>query len=261
MDLGLKGKNALITGGSQGIGFAIAKALAEEGCNVAIGARGREHLDKAVKELGTFGVKVVPVTVDFMTEQGCREFVDAATAALGGCDVLVNNVGGMVPGTLDSLTAEQWKEAIDRNLMSYIHTTKFAIPHLKKSQAGRVLNISGISGTMLFPGALSTTLSNAAIIGFNKLMANDLAPFNILVNNLCPGTVDVESWGPRAERMAKARGKTVDEVRGALSGMSMLNRLGRPEEMGWIAAFLVSEKNSYMTGTTVESCGGATKYI
>ena len=261
MDLGLKNKNALITGGSQGIGLAIAKALAAEGCNVAIGARGRERLDQAAAELSKFGVKAVPIVVDFMTEEGCRTFVDSAVAALGGCDILVNNVGGMVPGTLESLTQEQWKEAIDRNLMSYIHTTKFAIPHLKKSKAGRVLNISGISGTMLFPGALSTTLSNAAIIGFNKLMANDLAPFNILVNNLCPGTIDVESWGPRAERMAKARGKTVDEVRGALAGMSMLNRLGRPEEMGWIAAFLVSEKNSYMTGTTVESCGGATKYI
>jgi 3-oxoacyl-[acyl-carrier protein] reductase len=261
MDLGLKNKNALITGGSQGIGFAIAKALAEEGSNVAIGARGREHLDKAAKELGKYGVKVVPITVDFMTEQGCREFVDAATGALGGCDILINNVGGMVPGTLESLTPEQWKEAIDRNLMSYIHTTKFCIPHLKNSKTGRILNISGISGTMLFPGALSTTLPNAAIIGFSKLMANDLAPFNILVNNLCPGTIDVESWGPRAERMAKARGKAVEEVRGTLAGMAMLNRLGRPEEMGWIAAFLVSEKNSFMTGTTVESCGGATKYI
>jgi NAD(P)-dependent dehydrogenase (short-subunit alcohol dehydrogenase family) len=130
-----------------------------------------------------------------------------------------------------------------------------------ETKAGRVLNIPGISGTMLLPGALSTTLPNAAIIGFSELMANDLTPFNILVNNLCPGTIDVESWGPRAERMAKARGTTVDQVRNAFAGMSMLNRLGRPEEMGWIAAFLVSEKNSYMTGTTIESCGGATKYL
>jgi 3-oxoacyl-[acyl-carrier protein] reductase len=261
MDLGLLGKKALITGGSQGIGFAIAKALAEEGCNVAIGARGRERLDQAAAQLSKLGVKAVPITADFITEEGCRTFVDSAVAALGGCDILVNNVGGMVPGTLESLTPEQWKEAIDRNLMSYVYTTKFAIPHLKKAKAGRVLNISGISGTMLLPGALSTTLPNAAIIGFSKLMANDLAPFNILVNNLCPGTIDVESWGPRAERMAKARGTTVDQVRNAFTGMSMLNRLGRPEEMGWVAAFLVSEKNSYMTGTTIESCGGATKYL
>jgi 3-oxoacyl-[acyl-carrier protein] reductase len=261
MDLGLTGKNALITGGSQGLGLAIAKALAEEGCNVAIGARGRKNLEKAAAELSKTGVKVVPISVDFMSEEGCRTFVEQATATLGGCDILVNNVGGMVPGTLETMTSEQWQEALNRNLMSYVHTTKFAIPHLKKSRAGRILNISGISGTMLFPGALSTTLPNAAIIGFNKLMAHDLAPFNILVNNLCPGTIDVESWGPRAERMAKARGTTVDQVRSSLAGMTMLNRLGRPEEIGWIAAFLVSEKNSYMTGTTVESCGGATKYL
>lgn len=261
MDLGLANKNALVTGGSQGLGYAIARALAEEGCNVAIGARGAERLKQAADDLRALGVKVAAIQVDFQSEDGCRSFVDQAVAALGGCDILVNNVGGMVPGTLDSLTAEQWKEAIDRNLMSYIHTTKFAIPHLKTSQAGRILNVSGISGTMLFPGALSTTLPNTAIIGFSKLMANDLAPFNILVNNICPGTIDVESWGPRAERMAKTRGKTVEEVRGTLAGMAMLNRLGRPEEVGALAAFLVSAKNSYMTGTTVECCGGATKYI
>jgi 3-oxoacyl-[acyl-carrier protein] reductase len=261
MDLGLKGKNALISGGSQGIGFAIAKALAEEGCNVAIGARGRERLDKAAAELKKLGVKVAPIAVDFMTEQGCREFVEQAVAALGGCDILVNNVGGMVPGTLDSLTAEQWKEAIDRNLMSYVYTTKFAIPHLKKSKAGRILNISGYSGTQLLPGALSTTLPNAAIIGFNKLMANDLAQFNITVNNLCPGQINTESWGPRLQKMAQVRGTTPEAVHKSFADQAMLKRWGEPEEMGWIAAFLVSEKNSFMTGTTVESCGGITKYL
>jgi 3-oxoacyl-[acyl-carrier protein] reductase len=261
MDLGLKGKNALITGGSQGIGFAIAKALAEEGCNVAIGARGRERLDQAAGALAKLGVKAVPIVADFMTEDGCKHFVESAVAALGGCDILVNNVGGMVPGTLESLTPAQWKEAIDRNLMSYVYTTKFAIAHLKKSKAGRILNISGYSGTQLLPGALSTTLPNAAIIGFNKLMANDLAQFNILVNNLCPGQINTESWGPRLEMMAKVRGTTAEDVRNTFSASTMLKRWGEPEEMGWIAAFLVSEKNSYMTGTTVESCGGVTKYI
>jgi 3-oxoacyl-[acyl-carrier protein] reductase len=261
MDLGLKGKNALITGGSQGLGLAIAKALAEEGCNIVIGARGKEKLDQAAAELAKSGVKVVPLSVDFMSEAGCREFVEQAVAALGGCDILVNNVGGMVPGTLNTLTPDEWQEALNRNLMSYVYTTKFAIPHLKKSKAGRILNISGISGTMLLPGSLTTTLPNAAIIGFNKLMANDLAPSNILVNNLCPGVIDVDAWPARAERMAKARGVTVEDVNKSMAGLAMLNRMGRPEEMGWIAAFLVSEKNSFMTGTTVESCGGATKYL
>ncbi len=259
MNLGLKNKNALITGGSQGIGFGIAKTLAEEGCNVAIGARGRERLEQAAAELSKLGVKAVPISVDFMTEGGCHNFVDNAVAALGGCDILVNNVGGTIPGNLATFTAEEWREIVNINLMSYVYTTKFAVPHLKNSKAGRILNISGVSGRMLSPGAYSTTLTNSAIIGFTKLAANELAPFNVLVNSLAPGTVNTESWGPRAERMASLRGTTVDQVRKALAGMSLLNRLAEPEEMGWIAAFLVSEKNSYMTGTTVESGGGRDK--
>lgn len=259
MDLGLKRKIALITGASQGIGFAIAKALAEEGCHVGLGARGRGRLDQAAAELAELGVRAVPIAVDLMTEEGCARFVSEAVTALGACDILVNNVGGTVPGTLATFSAENWREIIDSNLMSYVYTSKFAVPHLKKSTAGRVLNISGVSGRLLSPGAYSTTLTNAAIIGFNKLLAHDLAPFNILVNSLVPGTTNTESWGPRAERVAKMRNTTVEQVRAALAGMSLLNRLAEPAEIGAIAAFLVSERNSYMTGTTVESGGGRDK--
>lgn len=246
MDLGLHGKNALITGCCRGIGLAIANVLAEEGCNVALGACGRDDVDTAAATLSRRGVKAVPISADFTTEVGCRTFVDSAVAALGGCDILVNNTGRAVAGTLESITSEQWKDAINAGLMSYVYTTKFAIPHLRKARAGRVLNVSGISGTMLIPGTFSTSLPNAAIIRFGKLMANDLAPYKVLVNTLCPGTVE---------------GTPVDQNVKALVQMTMLNRLGRPEEIGWIAAFLVSEKNSYMTGTTIESCGGATKYL
>ncbi len=230
MNLGLKNKNALVTGGSQGIGLAIAKTLAEEGCNVAIGARGRGRLEQAAADLSKLGVRAVPISVDFMTETGCRSFVDSAVASLGGCDILVNNVGGTIPGNLATFTAEKWQEIIDINLMSYVYTTKFAMPHLKKSKAGRILNISGVSGRMLSPGAYSTTLTNSAVIGFTKLAANDLAPFNVLVNSLAPGTVNTESWGPRAERMATLRGTTVDQVRKTLAGMSLLNRLANPRK-------------------------------
>ena len=260
MDLGLKNKNALITGGSQGIGFAIAKALAEEGCNVAIGARGRERLARAAAELSKLGVKAVPIAVDFTIEEGCRTFVENAVAALGGCDILVNNVGGTIPGTLASFTTEKWREIIDINLMSYVFTTNSAVPYLKKSKAGRILNISGVSGRMLSPGAYSTTLSNAAIIGFTKLVANDLAPFNVLVNSLAPGTVNTESSrDPRAESIAKVKCAAHPFIKyeKRLPECSPLNRLAEPDEMGWMAAFLVSEKNSYMTGTTVESGGRA----
>ncbi|HUT48122.1 MAG TPA: SDR family oxidoreductase [Alphaproteobacteria bacterium] len=261
MDLGLKGKNAAISGSSQGIGYAIARALAAEGCNVALSARGQDRLDQAVKDMEDLGVKAVGILCDLSTEDGCKAFIDGAVEGLGGLDILVNNVGGMIPGKLDTLTQEQWSTVLNTNLMGYVYTTKYGVPHLKNSRAGRILNVSGISGTQLLPGALTTTIPNTAIIGFSKIMANELGPDGITVNNICPGMTATESWGPRAEAMAKVRGVTADQFRNGMSAQTMLGRWAEPGEIGDMAAFLVSERNSYMTGTTVEVCGGFTKYI
>jgi len=261
MDLGLKGKNAAISGSSQGMGYAIATALAKEGCNVALSARGAEALAAAVKDMQALGVKAVGIVTDFSTEEGCKRFANEAAAQLGGMDILVNNVGGMIPGTLESLTSEQWEKVLAVNLMAYVYTTKHAVPHLKKGRRARILNVSGVTGRQLLPGALTTTLPNTAIIGFSKLMAADLGAAGITVNNICPGFTNVQSWGPRAEAMAKVRGTTADQVRAGIAAQTLLGRWAEPEEIGNVAAFLVSEKNSYMTGTTVEVCGGFTRYI
>jgi 3-oxoacyl-[acyl-carrier protein] reductase len=261
MDLGLKGKNAAITGSSQGIGYAIATALAREGCNVALAARGEERLAKAVKDMEALGVKAVGVVADLATEQGCKTFIEQAAAKLGGLDILVNNVGGMIPGTLDSLTAETWTKVLNVNLMAAVYTTKYAVPFIKKGRAGRILNVSGVTGKQLLPGALTTTIPNAGIIAFSKLMAGELGSQGITVNNICPGFTNVGSWGPRAEAMAKVRGVTADQVRAGIAGQSLLGRWAEPDEIGNVAAFLVSERNSYMTGTTIEVCGGFNRYI
>jgi len=261
MDLGLKGKNAAISGSSQGIGHAIAMALADEGCNIAFSGRNDERLAKAVADAKAKGVKAVGIKCDFSSRAGCEKFVAEAAQGLGSLDILVNNVGGMVPGTLDGLTEEQWGTVLNTNLMAYVWTTRAAIPHLKKSKAGRILNVSGVSGVQLMPGALTTTLPNSAIIAFSKLMAADLAPHGITVNNICPGMTATESWGPRAEAMAKVRNTTADGVRQTFAGQTLLGRWAQPREIAEVAAFLVSERNSYMTGTTVEVDGGFTKYI
>src|SRR5262245_6192898 len=261
MDLGLKGKNAAISGSSQGIGYAIATALAKEGCNVALSARGAEALSAAVKDMEALGVKAVGIVTDFSTEEGSQRFAKEAAEQLGGIDILVNNVGGMIPGTLDSLKPEQWEKVLSVNLMAFVYTTKHALPYLKKGRAPRILNVSGVTGRQVLPGALTTTLTNTAIIGFSKLMAADLGAAGITVNNICPGFTNVKWWGPRAEAMAKVRGITADQVRAGIAGQTLLARWAEPEEIGHVAAFLVSEKNSYMTGTTVEVCGGFTRYI
>jgi 3-oxoacyl-[acyl-carrier protein] reductase len=261
MDLGLRGKKAAITGSSQGIGYAIAAALAAEGCNVALSARGKERLEAAAQELARRGVTAVGIVADLSTEQGCKDFVEQAAGALGGLDILVNNVGGMIPGTLESLTADMWARALNVNLMAAVYATKYAVPFLKKSSAGRILNVSGVTGKQLMVGALTTTIPNAGIIAFSKLMAGELGPSGITVNNICPGFTNVESWGPRAEAMAKVRGITPEQVRAGIANQTLLGRWAEPEEIGNVAAFLVSERNSYMTGTTVEVCGGFTRYI
>jgi 3-oxoacyl-[acyl-carrier protein] reductase len=261
MDLGLKGKNAAVTGSSQGIGNAIAMALAAEGCNVALSARGKERLDKAVGAAAAKDVKAIGVVCDLSSSAGCKKFIDEAVAGLGGLDILVNNVGGMVPGTVDSITDEQWAQFLNTSLLSYVWATRYAIPHLKKAKGGRILNVSGFSGTQLLPGAITTTLANAGIIGFSKQMAAALAPDGITVNNICPGMTNTESWGPRAEVMAKVRNTTAEDVRKGFAAQTMLGRWAEPHEIGAVAAFLVSAQNSYMTGTTVEVCGGITKYL
>ncbi len=261
MDLGLKGKNAAITGSSQGIGFAIATALAKEGCNVALSARGKERLDKACAELAAHGVKTVGVVADLATEDGCRQFATEAAEKLGGIDILVNNVGGMIPGTLESLSSEQWAKVLNVNLMAAVYTTKHALPHLRKGRKARILNVSGVTGKQLLPGALTTTIPNAGIIAFSKVMAGDLGAAGITVNNICPGFTNTESWGPRAEAMAKVRNTTADQVRQGIANQTLLGRWAETEEIGDVAAFLVSERNSYMTGTTVEVCGGFNRYI
>lgn len=261
MDLGLKGKNAVITGSSQGIGYAIATALAQEGCNVALSARGKERLDAAASELQKLGVQAVGIVADLATEAGNKAFVEEAAARLGGIDILVNNVGGMIPGTLESLTAEQWDRVLNVNLMSAVYATKYALPFLKRGRGARVLNVSGVSGKQLVPGALTTTIPNAGLIAFTKLMAGELGALGITVNNICPGFTKTESWGPRAEAMAKVRNTTADGVRQGLANQTLLGRWAETEEIGNVAAFLVSSKNSYMTGTTVEVCGGFQRYI
>jgi 3-oxoacyl-[acyl-carrier protein] reductase len=261
MDLGLKGRKAAITGSSQGIGYAIAEALAQEGCNVAISARGKERLEQAKAQLSRYGVNVVAVVTDLGSEGGCRTFIEQAAEGLGGLDILVNNVGGMIPGTLDSLTAEDWQRVLNVNLMAAVYATKYAVPLLKQAKAAKVLNVSGVSGKQLLPGSLTTTIPNAGIIGFSKVMAGELGSVGITVNNICPGLTNTESWGARAEAMAKVRGVTADQVRAGIAAQTLLGRWAEPQEIGNVAAFLVSDKNSYMTGTTIEVCGGFNRCI
>ena len=262
MELRMDGRVALITGGSDGLGRAMAHAFSASGASVAIAARGQEKLNSACDAISqATGHRIEAYVADVSDAGQIAALYDKVTADLGQVDILVNNVGGMIPGTVDSMTEELWNTVLNTNLMSYVHTTKYAVPHLKKSSEGRILNVSGVTGKQLLPGALTTTIPNTAIIGFTKIMAAELGGDGITVNNICPGFTNTESWGPRAEKMAEVRGITSDQMRDGVSAQTLLGRWAEPKEIGDAAAFIVSAKNSYMTGTTVEVCGGFAKYI
>jgi len=227
---------------------------------VALGGERRPGITP-FEEVAALGRTALAVPTDMSDRSAVEALVGATTEGLGGLDILVNNVGGLFAGTLEGLTAERWEKILNLKLMAAVHTTKHALPYLKKSKAGRVLNVSGVTGRQLLPGSWTTGLTNSAIIAFSKLMAADLGAAGVTVNNICPGFTNVKSWAPRAEAMAKARNTTADQVRAGIAGQTLLGRWAEPEEIGNVAAFLVSAKNSYMTGTTVEVCGGFTRYI
>ncbi len=260
MELGLNGKAAAVSGGSWGIGYAIALGLAQEGVRVAISARGRERLEKAAREITeATGKEVYPIQADLMTTQGCDSFVAQALNQLGRLDILVNNVGGLLSGTVESLKDESWQEVLDWGLLSHVRCCRAAIPHLE--DGGRIINLSGLSGKQYGPGGLTTGVVNSGIIAFSKYLAGELAPRKILVNNVCPGFIFTESWGERIQKIAAEQGKDPEEVKRGFVDRTLLGRWGEPQEIADAVVFLASKRASFITGETIIVGGGRDLFI
>lgn len=260
MELGLEGKTAAVSGASWGIGYAIARGLAEEGVRVAISARGRDRLEKAAREIAeATGTEVHAVQADLASAQGCDAFIQEAVDRLGKLDVLVNNVGGLLRGTVESFQDEGWQQMLDWGLLSHIRCTRAAIPHL--NDGGRVVNLSGLSGKQYSPGGLTTGVVNSGVIAFSKYLAGELAPRNILVNNICPGFIYTESWNERVQKMAADQGKDPEEVKKGFVERTLLGRWGEPREIADVVVFLASERGSFITGETIIVGGGRDLFI
>ncbi|MFQ5912246.1 MAG: SDR family NAD(P)-dependent oxidoreductase [Nitrospinota bacterium] len=260
METGLKGKAAAVSGASWGLGYAIASGLAEEGARVSISARGRDRLEKAAREIAeATGAQVHAIQVDLATAQGCDAFIREAVDRLGNLDILVNNVGGLLAGTVESFQDKGWQQMLDWGLLSHIRCTRAAIPHL--NDGGRVINLSGLSGKQYGPGGLTTGLVNSGIIAFSKYLAGELSPRNILVNNVCPGFIYTESWNERIQKMAADQGKDPEEVKKGFVDRTFLRRWGEPREIADMVVFLASERASFITGQTIIVGGGRDLFI
>jgi 3-oxoacyl-[acyl-carrier protein] reductase len=249
MDLGLRDKVALVTGGSKGIGRAIVLDLAREGCKVAFSARGEEALQATAQEVRALGVEVLPLQAD-MTQTGDIESVVRQTVAtLGGVDILVNNVGGSRGGMTWETPDEDWAEVFYLNLFAAVRATRLAIPEMRKRGGGRIINISSIYGREA-GGSMTYNASKASMNSWSKSLAKQLAKDNILVNVVAPGSILFPggSW----ERRQNENPQFIENfVRTEMP----LGRFGRPEEVSAMVTFLASVRASLMTGACVNVDG------
>ncbi|MDR3554123.1 MAG: SDR family oxidoreductase [Syntrophobacteraceae bacterium] len=262
METGLKGKVALITGASRGIGLACARVLAEEGCKVVICAREVEALDKAAGELKALGMEVKAIQADVTKPAEIKSLVAGAVEEFGRLDILVNNAGrGRLCDMLE-LPEEEFRYNMDLMFFGVIECSKQVIPHMRKHNWGRIINISSVFGKQ--PGGLvDYDAIKAAVIMFTKDLANRLAGENILVNAVCPGPIHTQLWdgpGQLGEQIGKLVGMSGPEAIDWFAKQNIpLGHHGDPEDIGYMVAFLASDKAKFITGQAINVDGGMVK--
>jgi NAD(P)-dependent dehydrogenase (short-subunit alcohol dehydrogenase family) len=257
MDLELKDKVAIVTGGSQGIGKAAALRLAAEGASVVIAARGRELLDKVALEIRAAGGRVAAVQADVSRAEDCARLVAEAVKAFGRLDILVNNAGTSATGEFESVTDDIWQADFELKLFAAIRLARLAIPHMKRQGGGRIVNITNIGAKQPRAKSMPTTVTRAAGLAFTKALSKELAPHQILVNTVCIGLVRA---GQHERKAAKA-GIAVEQFYANMGKDIPLGRVGRAEEVANAIAFLASEAASYITGTSINLDGGTSAVL
>jgi 3-oxoacyl-[acyl-carrier protein] reductase len=257
MDLGLKGKVAIVTGGTQGIGRATALLLAREGAAVAIAARGRERLEQTAAQVRAAGGRIAPVQADVSKAADCERLVAEALKAFGRLDILVNNAGTSATGEFAAATDEIWQADFDLKLFAAIRLARLAIPHMKRQGGGRIVNLTNIGAKQPRAKSMPTTVTRAAGLAFTKALSKELAPDNILVNTVCIGLVRA---GQHEAKAAKT-GVDVEQLYAAMGKDIPLGRVGRAEEVANVIAFLASDAASYVSGTSVNLDGGASAVL
>ncbi len=254
MESGLRGRVALVGGASKGIGRAIAEALAAEGCGVAICARGEDGLRAAAESIrAATGADVLAVVCDMAELDDIRAFVAATAEHFGRLDIIVNNAGGPPPGRFEDHDEAAWRQALDQNLMSAVRTVREALPLLRRSGAGRIVNVTSYAVKQPLDNLILSNVARLGVTGLAKTLSRELAADGILVNNVLPGNI-------LTDRIRALSGG--DEEAIARAGARLpLGGWGRPEDVAALVVFLCSDAARYITGTSIQVDGGATASI
>lgn len=258
MDLGLAGKAAIVGGSSRGIGRAIALALAREGCNVAICARGRDELEGAAAEIrAQTGAQVLAAVCDMADPDAIRRLVHQTAETFGRIDIVVNNAGGPPLGTFDDFGDAEWQNAIDQNLLSAVRTIREALPFLRR-RGGRIVNITSVAVKQPIDRLILSNSARLGVVGMAKTLSRELASQGITVNNVCPGNIATQRLLSLFEARAQREGRTFEEVVAEEEGRTPSGFLGEPSDVAALVAFLASDQARYITGVTIQVDGGST---
>jgi 3-oxoacyl-[acyl-carrier protein] reductase len=262
MDLGLREKVALVTGGSKGIGAAVARGLAREGAKVAICARTRAPLEKAAAEMAaTTGGEIFPVDGDLTRPPDVERIVAQTVARFGRIDILVNNAGAAPGGRVLDLTEENWQLALQLKFMGYVRCAKAVIPHMLRQGGGRIVNVVGNDGVKPLGFEVAPSAANAADLAMTVALAEQYGRDNILVNAVNPGPVATERWDQLVAGIARMRGVSVEEAQRRVDRSIPLGRIATPEEVADVVVFVASARASFMNGAWILLDGGQRKAL
>jgi len=257
MDLGLDDRVALVGASSRGLGRAVARELAAEGCDLVVNARGEEQLAETADRLRSeTDARVLAVPADLSEGEGARRVVDRALEAFGRVDVLVTNAGGPPSGPFESHSMEDWRRAVDLTLESALHLTRGVLPGMKERGWGRILNITSIAVKQPVDGLVLSNSIRAAVTGMARTLANEVAPHGITVNNVMPGYTRTKRTEDLARQIAEREDIPEAEARGRWEEEIPMGRIAEPREFAALVAFLASERASYITGTSIPVDGG-----
>jgi 3-hydroxybutyrate dehydrogenase len=256
----LSGKVALITGGSKGIGLAIAHALAQEGASIAVAARNAADLEQAANELRTSGARVASAVCDVTDTDQVNELASAVNETLGPIDILVNNAG--IAGSHKFLNHpdELWERLLRVNLTGTYNVCKAVVPVMIERRWGRVINIASIASKAGARYMTAYTASKHGVLGLTRALAVELLPYNITVNAICPGYVDTPMTETTIANIVRLTGRSEAEARKSIEGMSPQNRLIEPEEIAAVALMLAAETARGITGQAINVDGGAVMF-